>query len=95
MNKTRRISRFPAAARAQDPGPRAGPGCAVELTEVTTRGQAWWTLGFEATGPAGMLRGQLEAAATLVFAQALSAGVELGMTDSMSYAQWLGAASWS
>jgi len=98
VGKTRRISRFPAAggpARAGVPGPRQGPGCAVELTEVTMQGQAWWTLGFEATGPDGMLRSQLEAAAALVFAQALPVGVELGITDSASYAQWLRATSWS
>ena len=43
----------------------------------------------EATGPAKVLRSELEAAATLVFAQALPVGVELGMDDSSSYAQWL------
>jgi len=26
------------------------PRCEVELTEVRTGGQDWWTLGFEATG---------------------------------------------
>jgi hypothetical protein len=61
----------------------------VELTEFCTRGESWWTLGFEATGPAGVLHGQLEAAAVLVFAQALPCGLELGMDHSMSYAQWL------
>jgi hypothetical protein len=52
-------------------------------------GEAWWTLGFEATGPAEALRGELDAAAALVFAQALPGEVELGMDDSKSYAQWL------
>jgi hypothetical protein len=33
----------------------------------------WWSLGFEATGPASLLRGGLEATAELVFAQALPA----------------------
>jgi len=96
VSKRRRISRFSAAdgpSRARVLRPGQGPGCAVELTEVTMRGRAWWTLGFEATGPADMLRGQLEAAAALVFAQAPPIGVELGLTDSMSYAQWLRAAS--
>jgi hypothetical protein len=65
------------------------PGCAVELTEVRVRGQAWWTLGFEATGPDSLLRSELEAAAALVFAQALPGGVELGTDDSRSYGQWL------
>ena len=65
------------------------PGCEVELTEVRTRGQDWWTLGFEATGPASLLRSELEAAAALVFAQALPGGVVLGTDDSRSYAEWL------
>ena len=64
-------------------------GCQVELTEVLVRGQAWWTLGFEATGPPGLLRTELEATAALVFAQALPGGIELGTVDSRSYAQWL------
>ena len=92
VSKQRRISRFSpdgGPARAYVPGPGQGPGCAVELTEFRTRGEAWWTLGFEATGPAEVLRSQLEAAAAVVFAQALPAGVKLGMDHSMSYAQWL------
>ena len=53
------------------------------------KGQAWWTLGFEATGPARRLRSELDAAAALVFAHALPAGTELGADDCQSYAQWL------
>jgi hypothetical protein len=45
--------------------------------------------GVEATGPAGLLRGELETTAALVFAHALPDGVELGTDDSQSYAQWL------
>ncbi len=92
LSKTRRISRFSldgGSAAGCDPGPGEGPGCAVELTEFRTQGEVWWTLGFEAIGPADALRSQLEAAAALVFAHALPGGVELGMDDSMSYAQWL------
>jgi hypothetical protein len=48
----------------------------VELTEVHTRGQHWWTLGFEAT-------------AALVFAHPLPGGMEPGPDQSSSYAQWL------
>jgi hypothetical protein len=62
----------------------------VELTDVRTRGEDWWTLGFEATGPASLLRSVLEATAALVFAQALPGGVEPGPDESTSYAQWLG-----
>lgn len=92
VSKQRRISRFALAggpAWACVPGLGEQPGCAVELTEVRTRSEAWWSLGFEATGPAAALRGELEAAAALVFAQALPDGVELGTMDSSSYAQWL------
>ncbi len=93
VRKRRRISRFSLAsgqivAGAQELGQQ--PQCEVELTEVHTRGQHWWTLGFEATGPVGPLRSTLEAAAGLVFAQALPGGVEPGPDESTSYAQWLG-----
>jgi hypothetical protein len=37
----------------------------VELIEVSVRGQSWWTLGFEATGPDSLLRSELEATAAL------------------------------
>ena len=92
VSKRRRISWFSqagGAARAQVQGLGEEPGCEVELTEVRTRGQDWWTLGFEATGPASLLRSELEAAAALVFAQALPGGVVLGTDDSRSYAEWL------
>ena len=71
------------------PGLGGEPGCEVELTQVRTRGEDWWTLGFEATGPAALLRGQLEATAALVFAQAVPGGVEPGTDDSRSFAEWL------
>ena len=64
-------------------------GCSVELTELRTEHRDWWSLGLEATGPAGLLRTVLEAAAGLVFTQALPRGVELRMGDSMPYADWL------
>jgi len=93
VRKRRRISRFsrasgPAAARVPVPG--GEPWCAVELTEVRTRGQDWWTLGFEATGPADLLHSELQATAALVFAQPLPAGVEPHPDYSRSYAEWLG-----
>lgn len=92
MTKRRRISRFSLAggpARASDRRSREGPGCAVELTDVHAGGEAWWTLGFEATGSPDVLLSELEAAAALVFAIALPGGLELGLHDSRSYAQWL------
>jgi hypothetical protein len=93
VRKRRRISRFSLASGqivARAPGPGQQPRCEVELTEVHTRGEDWWTLGFEATGPASLLRSELEATAALVFAQALPGGVEPGPDESRSYAQWLG-----
>jgi hypothetical protein len=87
-----RINRFwlasgPVVARA--PGLGGEPRCEMELTEVRTRGQDWWTLGFEATGPADLLRSALEATAALVFAHALPGDVEPGPDQSRSYAEWL------
>ena len=92
VHKSRRISRFSSArgqlvALAADLGDE--PRCGVELTEIRTGGQDWWTLGFEATGPADLLRGELQAAATLVFAQALPGGAQPSPDESSSYAHWL------
>ena len=89
VSKRRRISWFSQATGVGVPGPGQEPRCAVELTEFDVRGEAWWTLGFEATGPAEALRAELDAAAALVFGQAPPGGVELGMDNSGSYAQWL------
>ena len=93
VRKRRRISRFTGASGpivAPAPGPGLELRCEVELTEVRTCGQDWWTLGFEATGPADLLRSALEATAALVFAQALPGGVEPGPDESRSYTEWLG-----
>jgi hypothetical protein len=92
VRKRRRIGWFsPATGQivARAPGLGQQPQCEVELTEIHTSSQHWWTLGFEATGP-GPLRGTLEAAAALVFAHAPPEGVEPGPDESRSYAQWLG-----
>ena len=92
VRKRRRISRFaPGSGQVVTRAPGAGPepGCEVELTEVHTSGQDWWTLGFEATGPAGLRRSELEAAAALVFAQPMPGGVEPGPDESRSYGEWL------
>ena len=74
---------------ARAPGPGQQPRREVELTEVRTGGQDWWTLGFEAAGPADLLRAALEATAALVFAHPLPGGMEPGPDDSGSYAEWL------
>ena len=93
VRKRRRISRFSLAdgqlvARAQPRGHE--PGCEVELTEIRTSGQDWWSLALEATGPVGLLRSQLQATAAHVFAQPLPGGVQPGPDHSRSYPQWLG-----
>jgi hypothetical protein len=91
VRKIRRISQFSSL-----PGPivarRGGlpPWCEVELTKVTVAGRSWWTLGFEASGPAEGLRDALEATAALVFAHPLPDGVEAAPDQSRSYAKWLG-----
>ena len=91
--KRRRFSRFSLASGqivvlAPEQGEEAR--CEVELTEVHTSGQDWWTLGFEVTGPDDLLRSELKATASLVFAHALPGGVEPGPDESRSYAEWLG-----
>lgn len=93
LGKSRRSSSFPLASHpdlAQGPPPAAAAGCTVELTEVRVRGEAWWSVGFEATGPVRQLRGALESAAGLVFARALPPGVHFSLGNSQSYAHWLG-----
>ena len=68
VRKNRHISRF-SLAGMQAMVPSAGLGqelrCEVELAEVRARGEDWWTLGFEATGLAGLLRGAVEETAML------------------------------
>jgi hypothetical protein len=92
VRKQRRISQFSLTegritARAR--GLTGDARCAVELTEVRTHHQDWWSLGLEATGRAGLLRAGLEATAAFVFTYALPGGAELRMDDSASYAEWL------
>jgi len=93
VGKSRRSNWFPLAS-GQDLA-RASPsaalaGCMVELTEIQVRGQRGWSVGFEATGPAGLLRDALQHAAELVFATPLPPGVQFSLANSQSYAQWLG-----
>ena len=87
------IRRFP-AANGLGAGAVRGrrgeePRCDVELTGIRAGGQAWWTLGFEATGPASQLRAQLEATAALVFARPLPGDMALAADHCQSYLQWL------
>jgi hypothetical protein len=94
VRKTRRITRFRPASgwfQAGTPAAAGQPGCGVELTEIGLGGQAWWSLGFESTGPEDRLRGDLAAAVMRVFAEPLPlpAGVDIGPGNSRSYAEWL------
>jgi len=65
------------------------PSCTFELTQVAVAGQKWWTIGFEASGPAETLEQSLRLSATLVLEGLLSDGVELPADGSMSYVRWL------
>ncbi len=92
IRKRRRLSRFRLASEGIAEGvPRRAdePGCTVELTEVRVRDETWWSLAFEAAGPADLLLGALQGTAALIFAQALPGGAELGPGDCRSYAEWL------
>jgi hypothetical protein len=87
VHKRRRISSItPAGTRG--PG-TAQARCEVELTEIRASGEAWWSLGFEVTGPADLLRGELEGIAALVFAQPVPGGAQLSTDDCSSYEDWL------
>ena len=92
VRKGRRVSRFSSTDGSAACGRRLiqKPQCEVELTEVHTGGRDWWTLGFEATGPADLLRSELEATAAVVFADAMPGEMQPGPEESSSYAQWLG-----
>ena len=92
VRKRRRVSWISLAdgqivARARQRGHE--PGCEVELTEIRTGGQDWWSLALEAAGPVGLLRSQLQATATHVFTQALPGGMQPSPDHSRSYPQWL------
>jgi hypothetical protein len=92
VHKRRRISRYRLAGgriMAGIPGRATEAACAVELTEVSSGGETWWSLGFEATGPADLLHSTLQGTAALVFAEALPADVKFGMSHCQSYADWL------
>ena len=66
--------------------------CMVELTEIRVRGETWWSVGFEATGPIRLLRGALEHTADLVFARALPPEVQFSLeTPSPTRTGWASA----
>ena len=63
--------------------------CGVDLTEVRSGGATWWSLGFEATGPATLLSGTLRRTAALLFAETPPGDPEFDMSHSQSYVEWL------
>ena len=65
------------------------PGCSLELTEVTTDGEVWWTLALEAVGELENLHRELQAVAMTFINDPLSARFGLDTTASMSYQQRL------
>jgi hypothetical protein len=75
-----------------DRGARRGAGPAA-VRGGTHRGPHPWSrlveAGVRGDRPRRLLRSELQAAAALVFAQALPAGVQPGPDQSRSYAQWL------
>ena len=93
VGKTRRVAQFSlAGGRIVSGAPQGGhePRCHLELTEIRMQDQDWWSLGFEATGPAHLLRTVLEATAGPVFTHALPGDLQPGPRECRSYAQWLG-----
>ena len=92
VRKVRRIRMFSRAGDApveHAQTPSDGAWCAVELTDVSVDDEQWWTLGFEAAGSPGAMRGALDAAVALVFGHRLPDGSELTVADSISYMDWL------
>jgi hypothetical protein len=92
VRKSRRISRFSLVSGQivmGGTGPSHQARCGVELTEVRLGSQDWWSLGFEAIGPADLLRGTLKATVAFVFARPMPSGIEPSLDESRSYAEWL------
>ena len=92
VHKRRWIIRFQLVSgrlMADAPEEATESGCAVDLTEVRSGGETWWSMGFEATGPGCSLGSTLQGAAALMFAEAPPRDVELDMSHSQSYIEWL------
>jgi len=63
--------------------------CAVDLTEVRSGRETWWSLGFQACGPAALLCSTLQGTAALMFAETPPGNVEFDMSHCQSYGEWL------
>jgi hypothetical protein len=81
--------RLDAAGNAEetDPSTELDLGCKVELSEVTVRGESWWTVAFESFGK-GNRTMNLEPFARH-FLKVLPHGIALTERDSMAYPEWL------
>lgn len=64
-----------------------GQGCNVELTQLESNGNAWWSLAFEAFGEDDCLMEHLQAVASCVFKS--YRGSNLQAKDSYAYPSWL------
>jgi hypothetical protein len=92
VRKSRNISQFSSTGRplsARRPGPAILAACTVEVTDIRIGDAAWWTLGFEARGPAPRHRATIDSAAAALFDQPLPEDLQLGIDDSFSYAAWV------
>jgi hypothetical protein len=92
VHKRRRMSRFRLVSGRLTADVReqaTESACTADLTEVRSGGETWWSLGFEATGPAALLRSTLQGTVALMFAKTPPGDVELDMSHSQSYADWL------
>jgi hypothetical protein len=67
----------------------ASPGCALEVTEVSIDGAAWWTLGLEAIGPLETLHRDLQATAAALIDDRLSMRFGLHSRAAKSYHEQL------
>jgi len=92
VEKARRRRSFGSAADGLVERPLAhadAPGCSLELTEVTTDGEVWWTIALEAVGEPENLHRDLQAVAMTFINDPLSARFGLDTAASMSYQQRL------
>ena len=92
VEKARRRRSFSIAESGMIERPLAqagAPGCSLELTEVITDGEVWWTLGLEAVGQLENLHRDLQTTAMTLINDRLSSRYDLHTPASMSYQQRL------
>ena len=63
-------------------------GCSIEITQLSIKGSAWWSLAFEAFGDEALLTVNLQAVANWVFSTNTS-DLKLLAQDSYAYPSWL------